>query len=47
MLAELHLTIDALPLHLLFEHAKGLIDVVVADENLHGSSAFGSESVIL
>ncbi|MEA2757832.1 MAG: hypothetical protein QOH65_445 [Methylobacteriaceae bacterium] len=33
--AQLHLPEDALALHLLFERLEGLIDIVVADENLH------------
>jgi hypothetical protein len=33
--AELHLAEDALALQLLLEGAERLIDVVVADENLH------------
>src|SRR5262249_1997763 len=32
--AELHLAENALALHLLFERLEGLIDIVVADENL-------------
>src|SRR6476661_7284843 len=35
MAAELHLAEDTLALHLLFERLEGLIDVVVANENLH------------
>ena len=35
MLAELHLTEDAFALHLLLECPKGLVDIVVTDENLH------------
>ena len=35
MLAELHLAEDALGLHLLLQRPEGLIDIVVADENLH------------
>jgi len=35
MPAELHLAEDALTLHLLLESLEGLIDVVVADENLN------------
>src|SRR5712692_4233104 len=33
--AQLHLAKDALALHLLLERAQGLVDVVVADKNLH------------
>src|SRR5690349_13030947 len=35
---RLHLAEDALALHLLLERAKGLVDVVLSDENLHGMS---------
>jgi hypothetical protein len=35
--AELHLAENALALHLLLERLEGLIDIVVADENLHAS----------
>jgi hypothetical protein len=35
MAAQLHLAEDALALELLLEGAKRLVDVVVADENLH------------
>src|SRR5215204_956912 len=42
--AELHLAKDALALHLLLEGAERLIDVVVADENLH-ARAFLSDLV--
>jgi hypothetical protein len=34
--AELHLTIDTLALQLLLERAKSLVDVVVANDDLHG-----------
>src|SRR5215831_17206769 len=33
--AELHLAENALALHLLLERLEGLVDIVVADENLH------------
>ena len=33
--AQLHLAIHALALQLLLERAKGLVDIVVANENLH------------
>src|SRR5215831_10933129 len=33
--AELHLAENALTLHLLLERLEGLVDVVVANENLH------------
>src|ERR1700732_706919 len=35
MAAELHLAEDALALHLFLQHLEGLVDIVVADENLH------------
>jgi hypothetical protein len=35
MAAELHFTEDAFALHLLLEGLEGLINIVVADENLH------------
>src|SRR5712672_1388059 len=35
MSAELHLAEDALALHLFLERLEGLVDVVVANENLH------------
>jgi hypothetical protein len=34
MAAELHLAENALALHLLLERLEGLVDIVVADENL-------------
>src|SRR3546814_2799660 len=34
--AQLHLTEDTLALHLLLQGAQGLVDVVVANGNLHG-----------
>ena len=37
MAAELHLTEDAFALHLLLEGLEGLVNIVVADENLHAS----------
>ncbi len=37
MLAELHLAEDAFALHLLLQHLESLVDIVVADENLHAS----------
>src|SRR5580704_6074418 len=36
--AELHLAEDTLALHLLFQRLEGLVDVIVANENLHASS---------
>ena len=38
MAAKLDLAKDALALHLLFQHPEGLVDIVVADENLHDLS---------
>jgi hypothetical protein len=35
MLAELHLAKYAFALHLLLQHLESLIDIVIADENLH------------
>jgi len=35
MPTELHLAEDALALHLLLQRLEGLVDIVVADENLH------------
>jgi len=35
MLAELHLTEDAFALHLLLQRPKGLVNIVVTNENLH------------
>jgi hypothetical protein len=38
MLAELHLAEDAFALHLSLQRLEGLLDIVVADENLHAYS---------
>jgi hypothetical protein len=38
--AQLHFAEDALALHFLLERLEGLIDIVVANENLHVSSSF-------
>jgi hypothetical protein len=38
--AQLHLAENPLALHFLLERLEGLIDVVVANENLHVSSSF-------
>ena len=38
MAAELHLAKNSLALHLLLERLEGLIDIVVANEYLHGLS---------
>jgi len=35
MAAQLHLAINALALQLLLERAKSLIDIIVADDDLH------------
>src|SRR5207245_9685890 len=44
MAAELHLAENTLALHLLLQRLEGLIDIVIADENLHAASSFnGSE----
>src|SRR5579872_738225 len=38
--AELHLAENALALHLLFQRLEGLVDIVIANENLHAASSF-------
>src|SRR5581483_1479358 len=40
MAAELHLAEDALTLHLFLQRLEGLIDIVIANENLHAASSF-------
>src|SRR5262249_28293871 len=40
MAAHLHLAEDAFALHLLLQHLKGLVDVVVTNENLHSVYLF-------
>src|SRR4051812_2427453 len=40
MTAELHLAENTLALHLLLQRLEGLVDVVIADENLHAASSF-------
>jgi hypothetical protein len=40
MTAELHLAENTLALHLLLQRLEGLIDVIIADENLHAASSF-------
>src|SRR5271154_7246421 len=40
MAAKLHLAENALALHLFLQRLEGLVDVVVANENLHASSYF-------
>jgi hypothetical protein len=42
MAAELHLAENALALHLLLQRLEGLVDIVVANENLHACSSFSS-----
>jgi hypothetical protein len=42
MAAEFHLAEYALALHLLLQHLESLVDIVVADENLHAVFLFGS-----
>jgi hypothetical protein len=41
MAAKLHFAENALALHFLLKRFEGLIDIVVADENLHGRSYVG------
>jgi hypothetical protein len=38
MSAELHLAEDSLALHLLLERLEGLVNIVIANENLHAAS---------
>ena len=45
MAAELHLAEDALALHLFLQHLEGLVDIVVADENLHACVSNGRVKV--
>src|SRR4051794_15618304 len=40
MSAKLHLAENSLALHLLLQRLEGLIDIVIADENLHAASSF-------
>jgi hypothetical protein len=46
MLAELHLAEYALALHLLLQHPEGLVDIVVADENLHARCSSSIERLM-
>jgi len=46
MTAKLHLAEDALALHLLLERLEGLVDIVIADENLHAASFALAERLI-
>src|ERR1700722_11578405 len=39
MTAELHLAENTLALHLLLQRLKGLVDIVIANENLHAASS--------
>src|SRR5580704_10556933 len=45
--AELHLAEDSLALHLLLQRLEGLIDIVIANENLHAASSFNCSIWIL
>jgi hypothetical protein len=45
MPAKLHFAENSLALHLLLERFEGLIDIVVADENLHGRSCLERPSL--
>jgi hypothetical protein len=45
MLAELHLAEEAFALHLFLQGPQGLIDIVVADENLHVVFLFDSRLI--
>ena len=44
MTAQFHLAEYALALHLLLQHLKGLVDIVVTDENLHSAFLFDRAS---
>jgi hypothetical protein len=44
MTAELHFAENTLALHLLLQRLEGLVDIVIADENLHAASFFGSKA---
>src|SRR5687768_2604396 len=44
--AELHLAEDPLALHLLLQRLEGLVDVVIANENLHAASFALAERLI-
>jgi hypothetical protein len=43
MTAELHLAIDALTLQLLLERAQRLVDIIVANDDLHKSRLASSK----
>src|SRR5215207_4534393 len=47
MAAELHLAENTLALHLLLQRLEGLIDIVIANENLHAASSFNWSDLIL
>jgi hypothetical protein len=40
MAAEFHFAGNALPLHLLLQHLERLVDIGIADENLHAVFLF-------
>src|SRR5262249_49715780 len=40
MAAKLHLAENPLALHLLLQRLEGLVDIVIADENLHAVASF-------
>src|SRR5580658_332351 len=40
MTAEFHLAENTLALHLLLQRLEGLVDIVIANENLHAASSF-------
>src|SRR4051812_26380971 len=44
--AELHFPENALALHLLFQRLERLVDIIIADENLHAASSFNSSDWI-
>jgi hypothetical protein len=39
MTAELHLAENTLALHLLLQRLEGLVDIIIANENLHAASS--------
>jgi hypothetical protein len=45
MTAELHLAENPLALHLLLQRLEGLIDIIIANENLHAASSFNGIGV--
>jgi hypothetical protein len=44
MPAKLHLAENTFALHLLFQRLEGLIDIIIADENLHACSSRVSQT---